>query len=225
MDELINNIYKIIKPRIDEIDKNNKLGKSGLELEIRFGYLQDDKFDTDITKKNWDIILKKLNKSAKNSIFEKEIIKQKDEYYDTYRKTYIYSDSINKSNKKEIFAIVKKDKLVNLNIETNSIFDIRISLSNEVELEKYEKEELKFSRLKHRYTFIYKNWNYDLSIIELINNNIKKNYYELELELNDNNILKDENLLKIFLKSSITKIIDIFKIFDNDQSNYNFKII
>lgn len=220
MDDLINNIYKIIKPRIDENNKED----DKLELEIRFGYLQNDKFNTDITKKNWDIIFKKLNKAAKNHVFNKEILKQKDQYYTTYRKTYVNKSNINSNKNTEI--IVKKDKLVNLNIETNSIFDIRISLSNEIELDinKIVKEELEFSRLKHRYTFIYKNWNYDLSIIELNNNNIKNNYYELELELNDNNILKDEILLKNFLKSSITKIIDIFKIFDDEQSNYNFKI-
>lgn len=209
MDDLIENIIKIILPRINE--NNNKK----LELEVRFGYMsKDNNFRSDISENYWKKLLETFDKSTLKNVFIKNEIKIKDEYYDTY----IMSTS------NEITNIIKKDKLVNLNIKTNSLFDVRLSLSSENIIDDNLSEDINFIRYKNRYTYVYKNWNYDLTLIKQEKNNVNTIYYEFELELNNNNILMDKDTLKKYLKSTFSKIIDIFKILDSNNKNYIFKI-
>ena len=179
---------------------------SDVEIEFRLGNKYTDTFSSNITKKNYDIIMNKLEKSYKKGIFNKEIKEIND--------FFIKDKRISAVNDNFISIVKKKLYKEDFRLE-NSPMDIRLSVSREIqqeELSEIEEEDC-FRRNKKRTIFVYKNWNYELTEVETIRNSISEITYEFELEINsfeneNENENENERIEKI-LKSSYKKIFDV----------------
>lgn len=174
-----------------------------LEVEFRLGNKYTDTFTSDITKKNYEIIMNKLEKSYKKGIFEKEVKRIEDIFYNGKR--------ISKCDNKVISIIKKKIFKEDVKFE-DSPMDIRISVSREIEQILDENEILEenvFRRNKMRTVFIYKNWNYELTEVVTLKNGIEETTYEFELEIRDINEIKKTSDKDKLLVSSYNKICDV----------------
>ncbi len=174
-----------------------------LEVEFRLGNKYTDMFTSDITKKNQEIIMNKLEKSYKKGIFEKEVKRIEDIFYDGKR--------ISKCDNKVISIIKKKIFKEDVKFD-DSPMDIRISVSREIEQILDEDEILEedvFRRNKTRTVFIYKNWNYELTEVVTLKNGIEETTYEFELEIRDINEIKKTIDKDKLLVSSYNKICDV----------------
>lgn len=171
-----------------------------LEIEFRLGNKYTDTFSTNITKKNYDIIMNKLEKSHKKGIFTKEV-KNINDFFIKGERISIIDEKIISIVKKKLF---KEDFKLD-----NSPMDIRLSVSREIKKEivdDFDEDKIDeiFKRNKLRTTYGYKNWKYELTEVVTCKNCVNETSYEFELEID----FSGEDTEKL-LESSYKKIFDV----------------
>ena len=195
---------------------NNLLLITGVEIELRVGLINNNlSFDSSIDKTYFE----KINTSLL-SYPEWESVEE------IHTTDYIYSVDNNKkirisvdsnNNKKSII----KENIITKNISLkNSPFDVRFS-NNSLNNQIIDKNNL--TRQKARRTFKNKNFNYDLTNVIETKNNVKKEKFELEIELNINEETlewSDEYIIDFL----ICKLNDLINIIEKPE-NINFEIL
>jgi hypothetical protein len=183
-----------------------------VEIEIRLGTFTN-KFDTSIDSKYFEQIKNNLESGKWVSISQKET----KEYIDSNKK--LIDDNI---------LIMKENVITNTIQLKNSPFDIRFSVNQEFKLNSYIKSFNKndsFLRIKKRKTFESDNFKYDLTdVVETING-IKKNKYEIEIELliNKTTLKWDSGYINDFLECKIYDLINIVEPMEREK--FKIKLI
>ena len=200
---------------------NNLLLIPGVEIELRVGLINNNlSFDSSIDKAYFEKINTSLLSYPEWESVEE--IHTTDYLYsvDKNKKIRISVDSLN--NKKSII----KENIITKNISLkNSPFDVRFSvnqeLNNSLNNEIIDKNNL--TRQKARRIFKNKNFNYDLTNVIETKNNVKKEKFELEIELNINEETlewSDEYIIDFL----ICKLNDLINIIEKSE-NINFEIL
>ena len=200
---------------------NNLLLIPGVEIELRVGLINNNlSFDSSIDKTYFE----KINTSLL-SYPEWESVEE------IHTTDYIYSVDNNKkirisvdsnNNKKSII----KENIITKNISLkNSPFDVRFSVNQELNnsLNNQIIDKNNLTRQKARRTFKNKNFNYDLTNVIETKNNVKKEKFELEIELNINEETlewSDEYIIDFL----ICKLNDLINIIEKPE-NINFEIL
>ena len=178
-----------------------------VEIEFRFGKINNKMFDTNVGKDIFEKVMSGLNKY---SLWE-SVLKSNTSVY--YKGTVRMS--INDNNEKDVTIIEKKNitkKDFNL---SDHIMDVRMAVSTEtilpIRCRPGENDIMDFIRVKNRVSFIRKNLRVDMTIVQGDTCDIDdedENRYEIELEIIDPLIVTDEKLLY----NITNKIFDILKI-------------
>ena len=196
-----------------------------VEVEIRLGTVNNTHFDSSVDMNYFKSINSALEKGEWKStekIFTKEYYK-KDE---KSRLIEHYSLSENDEIKiKDRSLIMKENVLTNTIQLKNSPFDIRFSVNQEFMLNSYIENNLNsFTenttiREKLRHSFINDDFKYDLTYVVQTKNNIKKEKYEIEIEIlqNDTTISWDTSYLNEFIECKIYDLVNIIEKIDKDQ--------
>ena len=196
-----------------------------VEVEIRLGTVNNTHFDSSVDMNYFKSINSALEKGEWKStekIFTKEYYK-KDE---KSRLIEHFSLSENDEIKiKDRSLIMKENVLTNTIQLKNSPFDIRFSVNQEFILNSYIENNLNsFTenttiREKLRHSFINDDFKYDLTYVVQTKNNIKKEKYEIEIEIlqNDTTITWDTSYLNEFIECKIYDLVNIIEKIDRDQ--------
>jgi hypothetical protein len=124
-------------------------------------------------------------------------------------------------------SVIMKENLISNTIELkNSPFDIRFSINQEFSLKSYIKSFDKKNclvRNKTRKSYISNNFKYDLTYVIQIDNNIKKEKYEIEIELliNNETLSWSNKYINDFLECKIYDLIKIVENVDRDLIKLN----
>jgi hypothetical protein len=163
-----------------------------LEVELRLGFIEDnDSFTTNIGKTFYEKILKVLEDSSgpdTGPVFKKSTNIIKDSFSLGRRR------SVTDSSEQPL--IIKKTKLCTLDFQFDDDdpgpFDIRVSFSTEEPMDSFDETYVTHTRIKTRTSFEYKDYVYDLTIVESVENSVTKKEYEIELEIRGlKRLLKD----------------------------------
>ena len=185
--QLDKDYYSELKSGIDELTtlfyryKKNE----NIEIELRLGRILDTKFQPGLGSEEFYILIKKKLDSCNH--FEKKISTTTEE---------LIKDGIRKTvslNGKKVMKqqCIRKDKLYTSNFEyTKTPYDIRISVAKEIPIE--EKIRSGLTRKKQRTSYYYKDYRFDLTKVEQIDNSASTVLYEFEVEfINLNNGVSD----------------------------------
>ena len=196
-----------------------------VEVEIRLGTVNNTHFDSSVDMNYFKSINSALEKGEWKStekIFTKEYYK-KDE---KSRLIEHYSLSENDEVKIKDRSLIMKENILTNTIQLkNSPFDIRFSVNQEFMLNSYIENNLNsFTenttiREKLRHSFINDDFKYDLTYVVQTKNNIKKEKYEIEIEIlqNDTTISWDTSYLNEFIECKIYDLVNIIEKIDKDQ--------
>jgi hypothetical protein len=197
-----------------------------VEVEIRLGTVNNTHFDSSVDMNYFKSINSALEKGEWKStekIFTKEYYK-KDE---KSRLIEHFSLSENDEIKiKDRSLIIKENVLTNTIQLKNSPFDIRFSVNQEFMLNSYIENNLNsFTddtttiREKLRHSFINDDFKYDLTYVVQTKNNIKKEKYEIEIEILqiDTTISWDTSYLNDFIECKIYDLDNIIEKIDKEQ--------
>ena len=186
-----------------------------VELEIRFGTLQFNKFDASIDRKYFEII----ENGLKSSTVPWESIEKKE--------TTEYSkDNLRLIQFKDTEKLILKENILKKTVQmSNSPFDIRLSINQEF---KYKNELKNFSktdcttRNKKRVSFISKNYRYDITFVKETINKITKEKLELELEIlvTKDTLTWNNKYIQDFIECKVYDIVNIVEPIDRE----NFKL-
>jgi hypothetical protein len=181
-----------------------------VEVEIRFGTININKFDSCIDKNYFEKIKNVLDTGS----FKNVVTNKTTEYIKDSLRLINDNDIILKEN------VIKKD--TNL---TNSPFDIRFSVNQEFKLKSYINSFNKkdaIIRTKNRISYIEDNFRYDLTIVDQKSNGISTTRYEIEIELfvNAETLTWENEYINLFLECKIYDLINIVEPMDRE----NFKI-
>jgi len=194
---LVQEILQIYNKYTD-CDKN-------IEIEFRLGIKFPDKFSSNITKRIYDIILNKFEKSYLKGIFKKDLHNTVDYYINSNRL------SVNLDTNECVLC--KKNKIFTRDVNIDGPMDVRVSVSIEdtTEIIACDKTEYitnyQIKRTKERITYVYKEWNYDLTIITQEKNKLIETNYEFELEINNINCLEKQILSTFHKMNDIINLI------------------
>ena len=194
-----------------------------VEIEVRLGTFvttnnSSGYFDNNIDKNYFQQIYNSLQLGTWKSIEE------------TYTEEY-YMNSEKKEKIRLInnTSVIMKENIMSNTIQLkNSPFDIRFSINQEFSLNSYIKSFDKKNcliRNKTRKSYIADNFKYDLTYVIQIDNNIKKEKYEIEIELlmNKETLTWSNKYINDFLEC---KIYDLIKIVENvDRNLIKLKLI
>lgn len=182
-----------------------------LEIEFRLGFIEDNTFDTDIQEEFYKKIQDVLESSSK---FKKESYITKDVFNSKGLRK-----SVDQRTKRE--TIIKKIKLCSLDFSFEGTpFDIRISFSQENPRKTFSGKDITHTRHKNRKSFIYDNWNYDLTTVSTEINSVKEEYHEVEIETNKPlNEIYDKTRPYEFIHSSFLKIRDLIRMCEDDENS------
>lgn len=170
------------------------------EYEIRFGFIQPQRFVTDIPFNVYKQYMDLMSLAYPDARVEYKI------YYDLYkdkvRTRYLYLSNFNKNVK---LNTIKKQKLENVDIDLKYIYDIdmRFSLSNEEPVnDDVTQQNTTFTLEKKRYAFIFDIFSFDFTEISKIDNKGERDrpQYQIELEIIDKS-LESEILLNKIIKT------------------------
>ena len=189
-----------------------------LEIEFRLGHLDLDKqkFSANISEEFYNKIQNNLNNGEIWS--SKNVINTEDYFSKGLRK------SVDLLTKKE--TIIKKEKLCIIDfVFQNTPFDIRVSFSREIVKKSFKDEFIKYKRTKKRHSYIYKDWNYDLTTVVSEDNSIVTKTYEVELEANKPiKEITDKMDAYYFLHSSLMKIKDLACMCENEEGKFKLEL-
>jgi len=182
-----------------------------VEVEVRFGTFNNNKFDSGV-----DInYFKKINSALENGTWKSiDKIFTKEYYKDTDKLRLI--EYVNSEKEK---ILIMKENVINNTIQLNKYpFDIRVSVNQEFILNSYieslqDHSETVLLREKFRHSYVSDNFKYDLTYVVQTCNNVKKEKHEIELEIlqNDETITWDSSYLNNFIECKIYDIINIIE--------------
>jgi hypothetical protein len=182
-----------------------------VEVEVRFGTFNNNKFDSGV-----DInYFKKINSALENGTWNSiDKIFTKEYYKDTDKLRLI--EYVNSEKEK---ILIMKENVINNTIQLNKYpFDIRVSVNQEFILNSYieslqDHSETVLLREKFRHSYVSDNFKYDLTYVVQTCNNVKKEKHEIELEIlqNDETITWDSSYLNNFIECKIYDIINIIE--------------
>jgi hypothetical protein len=182
-----------------------------VEIEVRFGTFNNNKFDSEV-----DInYFKKINSALENGTWKSiDKIFTKEYYKDTDKLRLI--EYVNSEKEK---ILIMKENVINNTIQLNKYpFDIRVSVNQEFILNSYieslrDPSETVLLREKCRHSYVSDNFKYDLTYVVQTCNNVKKEKHEIELEIlqNDETITWDSSYLNNFIECKIYDIINIIE--------------
>jgi hypothetical protein len=192
----MDNYYNQLKPAIDTLETLIKKykHKNNIEIEIRIGRVEEDKFYAGIFSVNfYNKILESLNSYKNwNSVKTTDTVE------------YI-NNNIRKVNNK----FISKQRIENINFSfKDTPYDFRISVSQETPIN-YDNFTHKIIRRKHRVSFEYKECLFELTKVEEENDEEIIENEEFEIELIN---LKSDTIDKYRAHSALLKIRDIINI-------------
>jgi hypothetical protein len=207
----LEDVSKLINEKLNKVLLEK--GHENVEIEFRIGtIIPGEGFSTDITKSFYEKIKNKLDLSASKGIFNVNICNSEDTFINGVRKSVSDSGVI----------FIKKLKILTMDFKIigNSPFDLRVSVSKEIPFPE-QKGNYVYKRSKKRTTYVYKNWNYDITEITSEKNTLIDTSYEFELELRDTSIIDEKIVL-----SSLKKIKDIIDmtITKEEISDFHFEL-
>jgi len=192
-----------------------------VEIEVRFGTLNSNYFDSSVDANYFRTINSALEKGEWkqiNKIFTKEYYKKKEKLR--------LIELIDESQKK---TLIMKENILNKNIQLkNSPFDIRFSINQELLLNSYIEtfdinDDSLTIREKCRHSYCNDNFKYDLTYVVQTYNNVKKEIYEVELEIlqNDETTTWDSSYINNFIECKIYDIVNIVEPIDRNTFTIN----
>lgn len=206
------------------MDQVNYLLLPFVEIEVRFGTINNNRFDSNIDKKYFNKLLSVLEK---NSWVCTELKNTNEYFVDQSKKLIIDTD-----NSKKVI-IKEKVKTVDISCYDNP-FDIRLTVNQEFNLnsqaeqvaKKIESGTVPGLRKKNRKSFIDTHFRYDLTCVEEIIDNIVREKFELELEIiiNNENIHWTKDYLVEFIRCKIYDIFNIIETTPFDEFKLNIEI-
>lgn len=152
--------------------------KENIEIELRLGQIQFNEFKSGLGSKHFFYKIKDTLDTAKcwdkviNNIHEELCL-------NGLRRTTVF-------NGKKVMKhqCIKKERLINIDLKySGTPYDIRLSVSKEIPTDDKIKNGLGIIRKKNRFSYYYKDYVIDLTIVEQIDNGVSETYYELEVEL------------------------------------------
>jgi hypothetical protein len=178
--------------------------KNNIEIELRLGQIQLNLFKSGLGSKDFFYKIKNTLDSSK--CWDKIINNEYEELcHNGLRKTTFFNGK--KVTKNECIV---KQKIVNKDFEYNGTpYDIRVSVSKEIPTEDKIKSGIGILRKKNRFSYYYKDYVIDLTIVEQIDNGVSEIYYELEIEFIN---LKSEVSDKYRAHSGLLLVRDIINI-------------
>jgi len=200
--EALINIIPIVEKYKDQKD---------IEIEFRLGYLENDRFNSNIPELFFKKIFDKLNNST---MFHNEKREMLDTFNNGLRRT--------KDLVKNRSTVIKKEKIASFDFSLlNTPFDIRVSISREIKMsiKDFKETSNSYRRHKNRTSFSYKSWSFDLTEISYEENSVKYNLFEVELEIE--NLKSDINYI---IHSSLLKVRDM-ALFCEDEGPTSFKLM
>ena len=185
----------------------SNMAKGDIEIEFRFGKINNSLFDTNVGKDIFDKIMCGLKQYSSWEKIQKSNTS-------VYYKGNIRM-SINDNDETDIHTVEKKSVLKQDFKLSSHIMDIRLAVSTETVLPASSNhgvdDIMDFIRVKNRVSFIRKNLRIDMTIVQGDTCDIddeNENRYEIELEIIDPLFVTDEKLLY----NITNKIFDILKI-------------
>ena len=189
-----------------------------VEIEVRLGWCENDRFNTNIGRTFYDMIHKRLETKTQS----------KTDVYTNNKARVIYDPE-----KARITSSHHKISLYTSDIQLfGTPFDLRVSVSVEKPValnnNKLDLKTLTKVRSRDRSRFAYKMWNYELtkvkSILPACMYSESCNTYEFEIEYNHEEC--DPGVTNLYLaKSLVMKIMDVVKINDNETIDISNSVL
>jgi hypothetical protein len=214
----------------ENLENSELLKLPFVEVEVRFGTFNNNKFDSSV-----DInYFKKINSALENGTWKSIDKIFTKEYYKDQDKLRLI-EFVNSEKEK---LLIMKENVVNKTIQLSKYpFDIRFSVNQEFFLNSYiesfldpipkgshisasgiDTSETILLREKCRHSYVSENFKYDLTYVIQTSNNVKKEKHEIELEIlqNDETITWDSSYLNKFIEC---KVYDIMNIIEPTERN------
>jgi hypothetical protein len=200
----VRSIFERVKPVFEQYRNEEHI-----EFEVRIGKFNCGTFDTNVGKTEFETILDGL----KRYDGWERVVSTAEEVF--YRESDNLRISIDENTSEE--KIVQKDKLYKEDFDklVNAPFDIRFGVSVEIPIEDYEGEMDK-KKMKRRMSFVRKNLSIDMTIVQGDVEDLDTedpNSYQIELEIIDPKLVKDDNELFNILH----KVKDLFNILNTSR--------
>jgi hypothetical protein len=203
------------------MDKVNYLLLPFVEIELRFGTINNNRFDSNIDKKYFNKLLSVLEK---NSWVSTELKNTNEYFVDQFKKLIVNHDGSKK--------VILKEKVMTVDIiSQDNPFDIRLTVNQEFNLnsqvdhftKQVESGTVSGLRKKNRNSFIDTHFRYDLTCVEETIDNVVREKFEMELEIiiNNENIHWTKDYLVEFLRCKIYDIVNIIEQVPLDQFKLN----
>ncbi len=202
MDTIYHDAILKIKDHIEKYINKSEL----LEIEFRLGFKEDNSFKTDIGKTFFNKMISKMNDSdmpKKNEM--------SDDYF--YKEKRLSISKVIKESK-----CIKKTKIAVFDFTfKGTAFDIRVSISTETPVNRFQPDKAEYKRSKDRNSFEYKNWRYDFTTVSIVENTIETKSYEVELESIKPDLSKTSSYY--FCHDAFLKLTDLIKMCDPIEDN------
>lgn len=200
----VRSIFERVKPVFDKYRNEEHI-----EFEVRIGKFNCGTFDTNVGKAEFETILDGL----KRYDGWERVVSTAEEVF--YRESDNLRISIDENTSEE--KIVQKDKVHKEDFDklVNAPFDIRFGVSVETPIEDYEGDMDK-KKMKRRMSFVRKNLSIDMTIVQGDVEDLDTedpNSYQIELEIIDPKLVKDDNELFNILH----KVKDLFNILNTSR--------
>jgi hypothetical protein len=183
-----NDFFEELKIGIDTLSKffAEYKNKDNIEIELRIGQIQHDGFKPGLGTKDFYNKIKNTLDTCKTWT---KVINNKSEELCSNGLRRITSFNGKKVMKHQC---MRKERILTKDLTyTGTPYDIRISIAKEIESE--DKIKTGILRKKNRYSYYYKDYRIDLTLVEQIDNGVSIINYELEVEfLNTKNEVSDK---------------------------------
>jgi len=185
--------------------------KDNIEIEIRLGQIQFNEFKPGLGSKEFFFKIK--DKLDSSTVWDKVINNKHEELcLNGIRRTIMF-------NGKKVMKsqCIKKERILNSNLQySGTPYDVRISVSKEIPVEDKIKLGTGILRKKNRYSYYFKEYVIDLTIVEQIENCVSVIIYELEVEFTN---LKNDISDKYRAHSGLLLLRDIINMCEKIEDN------
>lgn len=183
--------------------------KDNIEIELRLGQIQFNEFKSGLGSKDFFIKIKDTLDSSK--VWDKVINNKHEELcINGIRRTTMF-------NGKKVMKhqCIKKERILNVDFQySGTPYDVRISVSKEIPVEDKIKNGTGVLRKKNRFSYYYKDYVIDLTMVEQIENGVSDIVYELEVEFKN---LKNDISDKYRAHSALLLLRDIINMCEKLQ--------
>ena len=184
--------------------------KDNIEIELRLGQIQFNEFKSGLGSKDFFIKIKDTLDSSK--VWDKVINNKHEELcINGIRRTTMF-------NGKKVMKhqCIKKERILNVDFQySGTPYDVRISVSKEIPVEDKIKNGTGVLRKKNRFSYYYKDYVIDLTMVEQIENGVSDIVYELEVEFKN---LKNDISDKYRAHSALLLLRDIINMCEKLQT-------